>query len=733
MPEETRREGRGRKALAAFMVVAVLVTALLGAPFPSDEGASAGGGSVTFIGHGRGHGVGLCMAGVYYRAMRGEEYHDIIRAYYTGVDFSRVSDDMPIRVLCRDNVIRKYTLREYLYRLQEEPDSWPTQGLRVTMVAARTYVLSCKDRDKHTKDGYDICPYGSCCQAFVETIDPKTRPNTVAAVNATAGEIITYGGEPIVAAYSSCCGGYTASMEEAWGGSNLPYLSPVYDDACASDEDHDWKVTMSWEELQAKLNSHADTAVGTLYGFEVVSRWTSGRVNRIRVDGSDGSRTVKGTLFASVVGLQTHFFFLNSQNFDEYLLIQNPGEETVLCTVTYMFPGGGTMQEECEVGPRSRHTICVNDRIQNSDVSVKVRSDRPVVAERAMYFDFLGSGRKGGHACMGSNQPRTEWHFAEGYTGGDFDTFYLVQNPDDREARLTVSFMGNAGEVDELYYTLAPHSRTTIWMNLEPGLDCGEFCVKMESDLPVVAERAVYFGYKGARGGTVAEGASATGLTWYFAEGYTAGDFDTWVLLANPDEKEAEVTLEFMLPDATTRKIDIVVPGRSRGTVHVDDLPGLEQTEFSLRVQSDTRIVAERAMYFIYEGRGGGHDALGVSQTSRRWYFAEGYTAAYFDTYILLQNPGSDQAAVTLTFMRDDGEEVTKRAVIEPHARYTVHVDDLQGLEEAEFSTLVESDKPLVAERAMYFVYRNRDGGSCSQGTISPSEEWYFAEGYTGS
>ncbi len=91
----------------------------------------------------------------------------------------------------------------------------------------------------------------------------------MAATNATAGEIITYGGQPIIAAYSSCCGGYTAGMDEAWGGTPIPYLSPVPDDACATDEDHDWQVTMAWEELQAKLNSNADTAVGTLYGLEV--------------------------------------------------------------------------------------------------------------------------------------------------------------------------------------------------------------------------------------------------------------------------------------------------------------------------------------------------------------------------------------------------------------------------------------------------------------------------------
>ena len=39
-------------------------------------------------------------------------------------------------------------------------------------------------------------------------------------------------------------------------------------------------------------------------------------------------------------------------------------------------------------------------------------------------------------------------------------------------------------------------------------------------------------------------------------------------------------------------------------------------------------IVVERAMYFDYSGRRGGHAAMGVPQTSTTWFFAEGYTGS---------------------------------------------------------------------------------------------------------
>ncbi|MBC7246215.1 MAG: SpoIID/LytB domain-containing protein [Actinobacteria bacterium] len=733
-PERGPR-GRRKPLFMLALTVAVILLCLGLQPFPGARTASARGGSVTFIGHGYGHGVGLCMAGVYYRALRGEEYHQIIRTYYTGISFSRDSDDRVIRVLCRDGVVRQYTMREYLYRLQEEPDSWPQQGLRVLMVAARTYVLSCIARGKHAGDGYDICPYGSCCQAFNEQINPATRPNTVAAVNATAGEIITYNGQPVVAAYSSCCGGYTAGVDEAWGGNpaSYPYLRPVPDDACAPDQNHDWKVTLSWAELEARLNSRAETAVGELYGFEILSRWTSGRVKQVRVNGSGGSKVVSGTLFASVVGLKTHFFYVASQNFDEYICIQNPREEDAHCEITYMLKGGGTVQGSCLVPAHSRRTVFVNDVVQNEEVSVRISSDREVVAERAMYFNFLGSERKGGHACMGVKEASTSWYFAEGYTSGAFDTFFTVQNPNPAEAHLTASFLGREGEVDELYYTLAPNSRMTIWMDQEPSLSDGEFTAELVCDRPVVAERAMYFGYGDRAGGSAAEGAPEPATRWLFAEGYTGGQFDTWLVLANPEQGDTPAKLTFMLPSGTTRELNVVVPARGRATVHVDELPGMGNTEFSTQVESVRPVMAERAMYFSYGGRKGGHDAIGIREYRKDWYFAEGYTAEDFDTWIPLVNPNGYAVEARLTFMLPDGSTRQLVVNIEPRSRFTVFVDSLPGMAQTEFSTRVEASGPLAAERVMYFLYRGRDGGSCAQGTDSPSRSWYFAEGYTGS
>jgi SpoIID/LytB domain protein len=675
------------------------------------------------------------MAGVYYRALRGEKYRSIISYYYSGISFSTIDDNMPIRVLCRDGAIRTYTMREYLYRQAEEPDNWPMEGLKVTAVAMRTYAISVINRHKHTAQGYDICSSGSCCQAFNEAIDPARRPNTVAAVNATAGEIITYQGSAIVAAYSSCCGGYTASAYEVWGGTGYPYWKPIPDDACAPSSSHDWDVSLAWTDLEARLNASGETSVGTLYGIEILSRGPSGRVTRVRIVGAGGAKEVAGYRFAEIIGLPTNFFTLQEQHFDEYLLLQNPENRDAQCRVTYMMPGENQVVQEYTVKSHSRTTIFVNGFLQNAEVSAFVESTNgvPIVAERAMYFDFMGSGIRDGHVSAGVAQPRNRWYLAEGFNGLDFDSFILLQNPGAEIANVHICYFGNRGIIEEEDYRVGPRSRLTIGVDGIPGMATAEFSAEISSDQPIVAERAMYFGAQGRGGGSATPAIDDLSQDWYFAEGYTGGSFDTYILVMNPDpSNSALVQASFMLPGGVTKERQFAVPPRSRGTIHVDSLPGLSSTDVSTYLHSNIPVAAERAMYFNYFGMTGGHASTGMSSLSDKWYFAEGYCGGSFDTFLLLQNPNPGDVRVTITFMLEDQTTKTLVVNVSGKSRATLKVDNVEGMGDKSFATMMEASAPIAAERSMYFNYRTREGGSNSIGVKAPSTTWYFAEGYTG-
>jgi len=123
--------------------------------------------------------------------------------------------------------INEVNLEEYVAGILEEPDGWPFEGLKVLAVAARTYALN-----KILYGGKHRNGSGNIFDVAATWIDQQyigvwNGPNHRLAQQQTAGQVVTYGGKPIVAAYSgSCPGGRTKSSEEAgWG--YYPYLRSV--------------------------------------------------------------------------------------------------------------------------------------------------------------------------------------------------------------------------------------------------------------------------------------------------------------------------------------------------------------------------------------------------------------------------------------------------------------------------------------------------------------------------
>lgn len=113
-------------------------------------------------------------------------------------------------------------LEDYVAGMLEEPDSWPMEGLKTVAVAARTYAIYKQSSSKHGS-GIPMCATGDCQQYHGDW----DGPNHKLAASQTAGQVMKYNGEIIVAAYSGYCGGYTKSNAQVWGGVQKPYLVSV--------------------------------------------------------------------------------------------------------------------------------------------------------------------------------------------------------------------------------------------------------------------------------------------------------------------------------------------------------------------------------------------------------------------------------------------------------------------------------------------------------------------------
>ena len=114
----------------------------------------------------------------------------------------------------------------------------------------------------------------------------------------------------------------------------------------------------------------------------------------------------------------------------------------------------------------------------------------------------------------------------------------------------------------------------------------------------------------------------------------------------------------------------------------------------------------------------------------QRRYLAEGAVNAFFSTEIDILNADA-QAAKTLVRIQPEGQAERTIVISVPSlTRVTLSTQTLGALTTAPFSTLIESDRPLVVDRTMSW-----DGsgyGSHAETAVdAPSTTWYLAEGST--
>jgi hypothetical protein len=333
-----------------------------------------------------------------------------------------------------------------------------------------------------------------------------------------------------------------------------------------------------------------------------------------------------------------------------------------------------------------------------------------------------------------SGRPANDWYLAEGATAYGFETYILVQNPNTSPATVAVTYMTPDGPTARPSLVVPPKSRRTIVVAADlPGT---EVSARLQSDVPVVVERAMY--WRGADGNwREAHAVVATrrpSNRWYLPEGSTNWGFDEWVLLQNPGSTDAVATLDFVAQDGRRLQHVVTVKAGSRSTIRVADL--MPAADVATEIQSNLPIVAERAMYWggSYPASAGGSAAVGLLAPSSTWYFAEGSSDWGFETWTLLLNPNDSPVGVDVVYMTRSGPKVRSGITMPPKSRESISMGwDIGPTDSAIF---IRASHPILAERAMYYSPDGSPAGSsraghASQGSSSPSRSWRLAEGST--
>ncbi|MBI2267938.1 MAG: SpoIID/LytB domain-containing protein [Candidatus Blackburnbacteria bacterium] len=160
------------------------------------------------------HRVGLNQYGAYGRAKLGQNYQDILRAYYDGISIEKRSN-----VNLKVKGYGEMPLEQYLLGIYEMPGDWPAEALKAQVVAARSYALAYTDNGAK-----EICTT-QACQVYK---GGSKGGNWEAAVRATEGETLVSGGQPITAWYASTFGGYALRSDDV-GWSPRPWTKRLRD------------------------------------------------------------------------------------------------------------------------------------------------------------------------------------------------------------------------------------------------------------------------------------------------------------------------------------------------------------------------------------------------------------------------------------------------------------------------------------------------------------------------
>jgi 2',3'-cyclic-nucleotide 2'-phosphodiesterase (5'-nucleotidase family) len=200
-------------------------------------------------------------------------------------------------------------------------------------------------------------------------------------------------------------------------------------------------------------------------------------------------------------------------DYDPYIAIANVASGDASVKVTYMLGDGTQRSQDITIPQNSRGTVHPTDVIGVGDsaafdFSARVESlnGAAIVAERPIYFNH-NKVLSGGHDVMGASVPSLSYFFAEGTCRPGFDPFIAVANVSSADAVVKVTYLLGDGTSKTQDMTIPARSRGTVHPPdvLGTGDDAAhDFSASVEctNGMAIIAERPIYFDFRGLTGGT---------------------------------------------------------------------------------------------------------------------------------------------------------------------------------------------------------------------------------------
>jgi hypothetical protein len=248
-------------------------------------------------------------------------------------------------------------------------------------------------------------------------------------------------------------------------------------------------------------------------------------------------------------------------------------------------------------------SINVGDFVQRREAvsaSLTARTGRLVVG-RVQTFDGSVS-RKGASVTLGAAAPGPVWYFPEGMVADGQSERFHIYNPSRTEAQVEVVIDLETGEAEPLRLTVPRESRLTVVAADESRIPKNvphSVTVRTTEGPDVVVERTIDGASPSARTGlSVTLGARLPALRWATAAGAADETTDQWVVVQNPGDRPAHVTVSLLgegtpAPIGSLHQLE-VAPGHRRA-IHLNG--SIRRQAVPLLVTSTEPVLVERDLY----------------------------------------------------------------------------------------------------------------------------------------
>jgi len=194
-------------------------------------------------------------------------------------------------------VVNVVELEDYLQGVvkDEIPPAWPAEAAKAMAIAARTYAVFRLQRSPkalfHVRATTASQVYGGA---------GGEDPRTSAAVQATRGQILTFGGTPLPAFYHSCSGGATEDGPHVFG-LEFDMVVGVKDDFSLGCPHALWVERLERAHIERAL-AQAGHRVPGLRDIRPLARSRTGRILRLALEHQGGALALEGTRFREALG-----------------------------------------------------------------------------------------------------------------------------------------------------------------------------------------------------------------------------------------------------------------------------------------------------------------------------------------------------------------------------------------------------------------------------------------------